>query len=245
MNRVTLCCLLLILCCASAGAKEPVKPANFSGTWLLDFTQSKNLPQGLENYRMVVNQASDKLSVKTFVEGNLQRSRPLNLPNGGGEGTGYPGGSSTGGGYPGRGGYPGGGMGRMGRIGLPGGGFPGGRRRGGDGGADVGAARAAVDGFTLYPTDAVFFMDGTKSSGRLGAQQQSDATLAASWGKKAKTLTLLLGGNEDSGLGSGQIKMKDEWKFSKDGQSLIVARSVRTSNGSTTLHLVFYRKQAR
>lgn len=262
MNRVILFCLSLTLCCASAEAKKPPTPANFSGTWVLDFTQSKNLPQGLENYRMVINQNPDKLAVKTSVEGSLNRRRSSNAPSVGGEGTGYPGGGNPGGypggeypgggnpggnpggGYPG-GGYPGGGypggMGRMGRMGIPGVGFPGGRRGGYGGG---GGTRVEAAAFTLYPANAVFSLHGTRSTGKLGGQEQSDATLMASWAKKGKLLTLEMAGDEGSGMGGGQVKIKDQWKFSKDGQSLMVDRSVHTPSGSKTLHLVFYRKQA-
>lgn len=247
MNRVTLTFLLLVFGSVAVGAKEPPKPANFSGTWVLDFTQSKNLPQGLENYRMVVNQNSQKLTVETSVKGSLNRRRSSNEPNEGGEGTGYPGGNQ-GGGYPG-GGYPGGvypggrypgGMGRMGRMGIPGVGFPGGRRRGGYG---LSGTRTEAAAFTVYPADAVFLLNGTKSAGKLGSQEQSDATLMASWAKKGKLLRLEMAGDDGFGAGGGQIKIKDQWKFSKDGQSLMVDRSVHTSSGSKTLHLVFYRQQ--
>jgi hypothetical protein len=248
LNRVTLFCLSLALCCASAEAKKPPKPANFSGTWALDFTQSKNLPRGLENYRMVINQNPDELAVKTSVEGSLNRRRSSNAPSVGGEGTGYPGGGNPGGypggGYPG-GGYPGGGypggMGRMGRMGIPGVGFPGGRRGGYGGG---GGTRVEAAAFTLYPTNAVFLLRGTKSAGKLGGQEQSDATLMASWAKKGKILTLEIAGDGGFGMGGGQVKIKDQWKFSKDGQSLMVDRSVHTPSGSKTLHLFFYGKQA-
>jgi hypothetical protein len=241
MNKLALFCLSLMLCCASADAKNAPKPTNFSGTWALDFTQSKDLPQGLENYRMVVSQDGEKVAVKTSVEGNLNRRRSSNAPNEGGEGTGYPGGGNPGG-YPG-GGYPGGsypgGMGRMGR--MPGVGFPGGRRGGYGGG---GGTRAEAAAFSLYPTDAVFLLDGAKSAGKLGGQKENNATLAASWAKKGKLLTLEMAGDEGFGMAGGQVKIKDQWKFSKDGQSLLVDRSVRMPNGSKTLHLVFYRKPA-
>ncbi len=239
MNKVALLGLSLVFCCSSVEAKKTPAPANFSGTWVLDFTQSKNLPSGLENYSIVVSQNQKNLEVKTSVKGDLDRQRSAsNEPNGGGQGTGYPGGGYPGGGYP-NGGYPGGpGMGRMGRIGIPGVGFPGGRRRvGGESGT-----RAEADAFTLYPTDAVFLMDGAKSSGKLGGQNQSDATLMADWSKKGKLLTLVMDGDEGFGGGGGSIKIKDQWKFSKDGHSLMVDRTIHTSSGSKTLHLAFYKK---
>jgi hypothetical protein len=232
MNRVALFSLSLVLCCSSLEAKKPAQPANFSGTWVLDFTQSKDLPPTLENYSMVVSQNQQNFEVKTTVKGNLNpRQNASDEPGQGGPGTGYPGG-----GYPG-GGYPGGGPGmhRMGRMGMPGVGFPGGR---------AGAAsqrRVEAEAFTLYPADGVFSMDGSKSSGKLGGKGQTDATLMADWAKKGKMLTLVMAGDENFG---GTVKIKDQWKFSKDGQSLMVDRTVHTSNGSKTLHLVFYKKQA-
>ena len=230
MNRVTLLCLTFVLCCSSMQAKKPPKPVNFSGTWALDFTQSKDLPPELQNYHIVVTQNGEQLKLKTSVEGNLNHRRSSNE---GGQGNGYPGGGYPGGGYPG--GYPG--MGRP--MGIPGIGFPG-RRRMGMGAGDETRAEAAA--FTLYPSSAAFLLDGGKSSGKLGGATESAATLTANWAKKGKVLNLVMAGNEESSMGSGSVEIKDQWKFSKDGQALLVDRTVHSPSGSKTLHLAFYKQ---
>ena len=232
MNRAALFCLSFVLCCTSMQAKRPPKPANFSGTWALDFTQSKDLPPGLKNYHIVVAQNSEQLKLKATIEGNLNARRSSSEA---GEGGGYPGGM----GMPGRG-YPGGypGMGRP--MGIPGIGFPG--RRGGIGSESGTRAEAAA--FTLYPSSAAFFLDGGKSSGMLGGSAESDATLTANWAKKGKELNLVMAGTEESRMGSGSVEIKDQWKFSKDGQSLMIDRSVQSPSGSKKLHLIFYKQRA-
>jgi len=118
MKTILLVFLEIALCSMFVQAKEPSKPTNFSGNWVLDFGQTKNLPAGLESCSMVVSQDQQQLKVETLVKGNLQPTP--NMANAGG----YPGGSSrgsSGGGRGSRGGGGGGGTGRGGR-GAPGGG---------------------------------------------------------------------------------------------------------------------------
>ena len=118
MKKILLVLLTLAFCSTIVQAKEPLKPTNFSGNWVLNFGQTKNPPAGLQQYSMVVNQDEQQLKVDTSLQGDLQATP--NTPNSGGN----PGGTS--------GGYPGGRRGGMGGgVGMPGGGM--GMPRGGGG----------------------------------------------------------------------------------------------------------------
>ena len=142
-------------------------------------------------------------------------------------------------GMPGGGG--GGSRGPMGE-GMPGGGMPGG---GGGGGRSRGENRsqAEIAALKLYPPSAVYKLDGSESTAMLGGPDGSDATLKAEWAKSGQILKLSMAGSEESRQRAEQVQVKDQWKLSKDGQSLMVDRSVRSPEGSGTVHLVF-RKQA-
>jgi len=248
MKKIFLFCLGAAICSALLLAKDPSSTVDYSGNWVLDFTQTKNPPPGLRDYRMAVAQDGKELKVQTSVEGDLQSSSSSNGtypdPNGGqgdrGSGGGYPGG-----GYPGRSGGMGGGG--MGRIGMPGGmggmGMP-----GGGGGGRGGRSRPAsypegnVAAYKLYPASAVYKLDGTESTAQLGDHDSTDASSKAEWGKDGE-LKVTLVGNHDAGSGSGKIQLKDKWKLAQDRQSLSVERAVHSPEGSGTAHLVF-RKQA-
>lgn len=222
-------------------AKTPSKPADFSGNWVLDASQTKDLPLGLQSYSMVVNQDKQQLEVHTTLQGDLQATGNPNGP--------YPGGAGrTGGGYPGR---RGSGMGRIG-IGMPGGGtggpmgegMPGGGVPGGGGGGrprTESQSEGRIAALTLYPSSAVYKLDGAESAAQLGGPEQNDATLKADWAKSGKVLKLSVMGH--SRERSGKTKLKDRWKLSQDGQFLMVDRAAHSPGGSATVHLVF-RKDA-
>jgi hypothetical protein len=242
-------CLALGFGASVVGARTPSTPTNFAGTWLLDVNKSKDLPKGLQSYRLLVTQDAEHLKVQSKLEGDLRRaeSRDDNYPGrrGSGRPGGYPGGSPVG--YPGgrRGGlglpggigsvgWPGGGVGGPMGGGVPGTGMPrgGGRPRGG------GKSRAAIAALAFYPHSTEFRLDGGESSTQLGGPDHADATAKAEWTKKGQVLKLSVVENGDS---REQVKLKDEWKLSKDGELLTVERSVHTSRGSRTLHLVFFK----
>ena len=44
---------------------------NFTGSWSLNRTKTniKDLPKELKNYRLVVNQADNKINIKNFIDG--------------------------------------------------------------------------------------------------------------------------------------------------------------------------------
>ncbi|GEM_PF-478927 len=261
MKKNLMFCLAVAFTGTFLYAKTPPKPVDFSGNWVLDTGQTKNLPQGLESYSMNIKQTEQQLGVQTTLKGDLRpMARVPNGPNGrngpnsgGGQGTG------TAGPYPGTpGGYPGGmgggmGMPRVGGMGMPGGmgrgpmgeGMPGGGMPGGGGGIGRQHHSRKPEGaaaFALYPSRAVYKLDGTNSTAKLGGTAQSNATSRANWSKDGKQLKLSLVGNDDSDRTGSQIRLKDGWKLSKDGQTLKVDRTVKTSGGSKTLHLVFHKQ---
>lgn len=229
-------------------AKALPRRANFSGEWMLDTHQTKNLPKGLKSYRMLVRQNGQQLKVKTSLKGDLRPVGVLAEPY---PGSGLPGSGSPVG-YPGSSrGRMGGGMGRAGGMGMPGGGMAhpmgeriptisGGNNRGGESGGESRSQRRA-DAFLFFPSNATYHLDHGETTARLGGPMHADATAKARWVKNGKVLKLSLEGNQYSGP-SGDIQLEDRWKLSKDGQSLIVDRDFHSIRGSTTLHLVFHKQ---
>jgi hypothetical protein len=261
MKRILLTGLGLALCSTLLQAKDSsksadsAKRADFSGNWVLSAGESSNLPAGLDAYSMLVTENDQQLKVETTLKGDLRPTETPDLggpgggPGGGGPGNypgspmGYPGGVGMGMPMPGRGGMgmPGGGSrGPMGE-GMPGGGMPGG---GGGGGRSRGQSRshAEIAALRLYPPTATYKLDGSESTAALGGPDGSDATLKADWAKNGQVLKLSATGSEEGRQRAGEIQMKDQWKLSKDGQSLMVDRSVRSPEGSGTVHLVFHKQ---
>jgi hypothetical protein len=231
MKKILPVLLALSFCSTIMQAKQPSKPTNFSGHWALDFSETKNPPAGLQHYSMVVNQDEQQLKVATSLQGDLQATPTT--PNSGG----YPGGSP--GGYPGgRRGGMGGGMGMPGGgMGMPGGG--GGRPRN-----EGPSSQAYVAAYKLYPQSAVYKLDGSESTVQLGGPEQTNAISKAQQEKNGEVLKLSLVGNGDSGQGSGKIQVKEQWKLSEDGKYLKVDRTIKSPEGSGTVHLVFSMSEA-
>ncbi|HLI30754.1 MAG TPA: hypothetical protein VKV79_06620 [Terriglobia bacterium] len=252
MKKTFLFLLTLLFCPILIQAKGAPKRADFSGKWVLDTGRTRNLPNGLQSYSMVVSQDRQRLKVLTTLRGNL---RPMSSPNqpypGNPSETGspdsYPGGSPNG--------YPNGGTGPMGMPGRVGMGMPSGRAEGpmsegipgtglpgttGRRPRSEGGSRARIAAFMLYPRSAIYKLDGGESTAQLGGPMHSDAALKANWAKNGKALKLSLTG---SGY-RGQVQMKDQWKLSKDGKSLVIDRSVETPHGSGSIHLVFQKRNS-
>jgi hypothetical protein len=61
--------------------------------------------------------------------------------------------------------------------------------------------------------------------------------------KSGEVLKLSLVGNENSGQRGSKIQVKEEWRLSQDGKSLRVERSVKSPEGSGTVHLVFSKRE--
>jgi hypothetical protein len=237
MKKILLVLLTVAFCSTFVQAKEPSKPTDFSGNWVLSFGQTKNPPAGLQHYSMVVNQDEQQLKVNTSLQGDLQATP--NTPNS----DSYPGGTSGG---SGRRGGMGGGMGMPGGIGvgMPGGGM--GMPRGGGGRprTEGPSSQGNVAAYKLYPQSAVYKLDGSESTVQLGDPEQTNATSKAEREKNGEVLKLSLVGNGDSGQRGGKIQVKEEWKLSEDGKSLRVDRSIKSPEGSGTAHLVFLKREA-
>ena len=249
MKKAWLVFCALVLGSTMLQAKEAPKAANFSGEWVLDFDQTKNPPAGLEAYSMVVDQDQQQLKVETTLKGDLKASQDASN-------SGYPGGSQGGR----RGGGMGGGMGGIGMgvprggMGMPGsgGGMPndsgmpggsgGGGGRGGSGSPRVSSSRGSVAAYKLYPSSAVYKLDGSESTTQLGDADQTAATAKTEWGKNGEELKLSLAGDENPEGKGGKVQIKEQWKLSADGQFLMLERSVKAPDGSGTVHLVFAKK---
>ncbi|MGH9434259.1 MAG: hypothetical protein ACRD3T_22250 [Terriglobia bacterium] len=251
MKKTLLFCLALATLTTLLAARTPPKPVDFSGNWVLDTSQTKNVPQGLESYSIAVKQSEQQLDVQTTLKGDLRQSLPNGSsgPNPGEQAPGpvgrYPGSYPGGMGMPRTGGMgmPGGRAGVPMGEGIPGGGMPGGR--GGEGRQPGAGGRAqAIAAFKLYPSNAVYKLDGSESTAKLGGSDPSTATTKANWEKGGKEVKLSLTGDDNSDRRGGQIQLKDTWKLSKDGQTLKIDRTVQTMRGSGTVHLVFRKQDA-
>ncbi len=125
---------------------------------------------------------------------------------------------------------------------MPGVGYPGGGQgapRGSQRSEKQGLARIAA--FQLYPASAVYKLDGSESTAPFGVAAHGDASLKADLAKNADSLKLAITGSDQD---SGQIKLREQWKLSKDGQSLLIDRNVRSPGGSANVHLVFYKQDS-
>jgi hypothetical protein len=108
----------------------------------------------------------------------------------------------------------------------------------------VESSQGGVAAYKLYPHSAVYKLDGSETTVQLGDPEQTGATSKVAQEKKGAEMKLSLAGNEDSGQGAGKIRIKEQWKFSDDGKSLRVDRSIKSPEGSGTVHLVFLRREA-
>jgi len=113
----------------------------------------------------------------------------------------------------------------------------------GGGGGGRGEGRGSVAAYEVYPASAVYKLDGSASTAQLGDREQTEATSRAEVEKSGEVLKLSLVGNENSGQRGSKIQVKEEWRLSQDGKSLKVDRSVKSPEGSGTVHLVFMKRE--
>ncbi len=214
-------------------AKETSKPTNFSGNWVLNFGQTKNLPDGLQGYELVAKQDEKQLKVETTLQGDLQRTPSTPNP------VGYPGGSGRRTGMGGGLGLPGGigiGMGIPVSLGIPRGG--GGRSRSG------GSSQGHVAAYQLYPQSVIYKLDGGEGTAQLRDPEQTNVTSKAERAKDGELLKLSLVGNGDSGNKGNKVQITEQWKLADDGKSLKVDRTVKSPEGSGAVHLVFLKRES-
>ena len=240
MKKILLVLLTLAFCSTFVQAKEPSKPTNFSGNWVLNFGQTKNPPDGLQGYNLVVNQDGQQLKVETTLQGDLQSAS--NTPNSGG----YPGGSGRKGGMGVGLGVPGGvviGMGIPVGLGMPGVGM--GIPRGGGGrSCSAGASQGNVAAYKIYPENVAYKLDGSQGTAQLRDRDQTNAMSKAERAKDGEVLKLSLAGNGDSGNKGNRVQITDQWKLSDDGKSLKIDRTVKSPEGSGAVHLVFLKRES-
>lgn len=240
MKKTLLTFLALAVWMTLVQAKEPSKPPNFSGNWVLDFGGTKNPPDGLQGYSLVVNQDEQQLKVETTLQGDLQ-STP-NAPNSGGS----PGGSGRRGGMGAGLGIPGGigiGLGIPVGMGIPGVGM--GIPRGGGGRSrSAGPSQGNVAAYKIYPENVVYKLDGSEGTVQLRDRDQTNVTSKAERTKDGEVLKLSLVRNGDSGNRGNKVQITEQWKLSEDRKSLKVDRTVKSPEGSGTVHLVFLKRES-
>jgi len=216
-------------------AKDTSKPTNFSGNWVLNFGQTKNPPDGLQGYELVAKQDERQLKVETTLQVDLQRTsstpNPVGYPGGSGRTTGMGGGLGVA--------VPGGigiGMGVPVALGIPRGG--GGRSRSG------GSSQGNIAAYKLYPQNVAYKLDGSEGTAQLRDVEQTNVTSKAERAKDGELLKLSLVGNGDSGNKGTKVQITEQWKLSEDGKSLKVNRTVKSPEGSGTVHLVFLKRES-
>lgn len=252
-------------------AKGPSNPADFSGAWTLNKAESKGLPPELESYVLNIHQSENRLAVKSDFKGDMEPPLQIpngpggsNQPNAGqpggmpgtpgvgptgpmgGVGMGMPGpmgGVGMGGVGMGMPGPMGGvGMGGVG-MGMPGVGIGvGGPMGSGGGGRPEKKQGEHIAAFNLYPPSAAYSLTGGSTSAKLGGHSGSTANLKANWQKGGKQLVLHMQGESDSSSQNNGIHITDEWRLSKDGRFLTVARTIHMPQGTSTIHLLFNRQ---
>lgn len=242
MKRLfTLAAIITIFPAGYCLARSSKTLANFSGTWVLDMAKTHNVPRRLQSLKMNVTQTTEHMIVNTEVKGDF---RPEFRRGGEQDGGGLPGGSRDGGGFPGGGGYPRRGGGFPGG-GFPGGGFPGGRRGSGFPGGPGGRSGPGGPGgqvrksmaFAMISPTATYDLDGTATSTKVDRPIPGSALLKAAWKKDGKQLDLSK--VESIRGGERTIKIREQWKLSKDKKVLEIDRTVNTPRGSAKVKMIF------
>lgn len=228
--KVLIVCLTLAFTVPRAHAKDPPASGSFAGKWVLDFSQTKNPPAGLQDYSMVVNQDAQQIKVDTVLVGELQAAPGSVSP-----GAGMGGGSGRAGG-----------MGMSGRrsVGTPrgGSGMPGGV---GGGPRGEGSLQANLAAYQVYPRSVVYKFDGSEARSQFGDPDETQATSKVERTGHDQILKLSLTGNTEGTEKNGQIKVKDQWQLSEDGKYLKLDRTIKSPEGSGTVHMVFCRPEVR
>jgi hypothetical protein len=217
-SKVFLAILGTFIFSYSAFPAEPTR-TDYSGTWVLDKSKTRNLPPKLQSYTMVVTQTEEQLTVETKVEGDLRPSRRESDED-------FPGDGGPPGGPGGEGGFPGG---------PPDGGLP---PQGPGGGPPSGVMALGV----VIPS-ATYSLDGKETTAELEGRMRGTATLKAKWAKDRKTLELAAIRQEDFQRKSVSFTSRETWKLSADGEVLNLQRTVETPRGTDTVKLTFNKKE--
>ena len=200
----------------SAFPAEPTQ-TDYSGTWVLDKSKTRNLPSRLQGYTMVVTQTEEQLTVETKVKGDLQppRREPDEGPGGG-----PPGGPG------GEGGFPGGPQDEGLSPEGPGGGPP-----------------SGVMALGMVIPSATYSLDGKETTVELKGRMSGTATLKAKWAKDRKAFELSAVRHAEFQGNSVTFTSKETWKLSADGEVLNLQRTVETPRGTDTVKLTFNKEK--
>ncbi|NOT63325.1 MAG: hypothetical protein HOP19_24210, partial [Acidobacteria bacterium] len=66
-----LLCLWLALSVAAFAQAKPATPTSFAGTWSLNRTKTKDVPDTLQTYTLTVQQNEQRIGIETKVEGDM------------------------------------------------------------------------------------------------------------------------------------------------------------------------------
>jgi hypothetical protein len=221
--------LTLTLAVPLATAKDESVPPNFAGQWVLDFSQTANPPAGLQDYTLAVKLDAQQISVETTLVGKLQAAPGAVTPSGMGGNSGRGGGMATGV-------RRGMGMSRGG-SGMPGG--VGGGPRG------EGPFQGNLAAYQFYPQSAVYKLDGSEATAQFSDEGKTPATSKMERTGREQMLKFSLTGKSEADERNGQIKVKDQWQLSEDGRYLKLDRTIKSPEGSGTVHMVFCRPEER
>jgi hypothetical protein len=207
----------------SAFPAEPTQ-TDYSGTWVLDKSKTRNLPPKLQSYTMVVTQTEEQLTVETKVEGDLRPPRHESDED-------FPGGGGPPGGPGGEGGFPGGPQTGGPPPEGPGGDFPG------------GGPPSGVMALGMVIPSATYLLDGKETTVELEGRMPGTATLKAKWAKDKKAIELSAVRHVEFQGNRMSFTTKETWKLSADGEVLNLQRTVETLRGTDTVKLTFNNKE--
>jgi len=96
--------------------------------------------------------------------------------------------------------------------------------------------------FAMVTPSATYDLDGASTTTQVEKPIPGSETLKADWKKGGRQLNLSRVENLRGGERS--IKVKEQWKLSKDGRTLELQRTVDTPRGSTKAKMIFVRDKA-
>jgi len=228
MNLLAVC-LTLTLTVPRAIAQDNSVPPNIAGKWVLDFSRTKNPPAGLQDYTLAVKLDAQQISVETALVGNLQAAPGAVTPNGMGGNSGRAGGMAP--------------AVRRG-MGIPrdGSAMPGGV---GGGPRGEGPLQGNLAAYQVYPQNVVYKLDGSEAASQFSDEERTPATAKMERPGHEQILKLSLTGKSEAGEKNSQIKVKDLWQLSEDGKYLKLDRTIKSPEGSGTVHMIFCRPEER
>jgi hypothetical protein len=87
-------------------------------------------------------------------------------------------------------------------------------------------------------------LDGGEGTAQLRDPGQTNVASKAERAKDGELLKLSLVGKGDASQKQSKVQITEQWKLSEDGKSLKVDRTVKSPEGSGTVHLVFLKKES-